>query len=90
MITVYRCKGKFGDDNLPADYIPCLIGSDDDGNEVFFETVEEIDPASIRVTKRSRWVSHPVQIVGVKYSDGLVEKIGYAMADELLTAGVDF
>jgi hypothetical protein len=90
MITVYRYTGKFGDDGLPADYIPCLIGIDEHGDEAYFETVGEIDPSSIGVTKRSRWVSHPVQIIGIKYSDGLLEKIGYVMADELLTAGVNF
>lgn len=110
MITVYRYKGKFGDDNLPADYIPCLIGSDDEGNEAFFETVGEIEAGSIRDTKPSKWVSHPVRIITVRYwqdhtppvpypdadlaATGVEltgeAKIGYAMADELLTAGVDF
>jgi hypothetical protein len=110
MITVYRYRGKFGDDSLPADYIPCLIGTDEEGDEAYFETVGEIVPADIRRTKASKWISHPVRIVAVNYwkqhepsipypDENLARlgveltgelKLGYVMADELLTAGVDF
>jgi hypothetical protein len=110
MITVYRYKGKFGDDRLPADYIPCLIGVDEQGEEAYFETVGEIEPDAIRDTKASKWISHPVRIITVRYwqdhtppvpypdaelaSSGVEltgeAKMGYVMADELLTAGVNF
>jgi hypothetical protein len=105
MITVYRYKGKFGDDALPADYIPCLIGVDEQGEEAYFETVGEIEPDAIRETRASKWVSHPVRIVTVRYWQDHTPpvpnpvaasvfsgeaKVGYVTADELLTAGVNF
>jgi hypothetical protein len=63
MITVYRYKGKFGDDALPADYIPCLIGIDEHGDEAYFETVGEIDPQHIQDSCASKWISHPVIMI---------------------------
>lgn len=98
MITVYKYKGKFGSPDLPADYIPCLVGTDDTGDEGYFETVGEIDPQHIKDTAPSRWFSHPVRVIMIRYhSDHLPDgrlvdgmRLGYVMADELLTAGVNF
>lgn len=88
MITVYRFKGKYG--SVPADYIPCLIGTDERGDEAYFETLGETEAHTILETKRSKWFSHPVQIVAIRYQFGLKEQLGYVMADELMTAGVAF
>lgn len=88
MITVYTYTGKPG--VVPAGYIPCLIGTDDNGNDVYFETTGEIEASQIKQTKQTVWINHPVRIVAIRFDDGEVSKLGYALADELLTAGVDF
>lgn len=88
MITVYTYKGKFGDD-LPLNYIPCLIGNDEDDGEAYFETIGEVTAAEITATKVSRWFAPPTKIVAVRFNGPDGNKLGYALADELLTAGVD-
>lgn len=90
MITVYAYKGKSGSTTLPVDYIPCLVGTNEQGEDAYFETVGEIDPSHIVMTRRSQWVDHPILIVGVKYVvDGAIQ-LGYVTADDLMTAGVNF
>lgn len=114
MITVYTYKGKFG--TVPADYIPCLVGFKEGlqpgelDDEAYFETVGEIDPASITAAQRSKWFCSATALITIRYwvnhtppvpfpdaelAAAGVEltgetKIGYALADELLTAGVNF
>lgn len=91
MITVYTFKGKSDAPyNLPADYIPCLVGTNDQGEDAYFESLGEIEPSDILMTKRSQWVDHPVLIVSVKFIWNGTMQLGYATADELMTAGVNF
>lgn len=92
MITVYSYKGKSTALHLlPIDYIPCLVGTNEQGDDAYFETVGEIDASDIILTRRSQWVDHPVQIVAVKYENAEgVTQLGYATADDLMTAGVNF
>lgn len=92
MITVYRYKGRFGD--VPADYIPCLIGygTNDSGtgdDEVYFETNDETDVEAITAHKVSLWFSGPTRIVSIRYQGKNGVATGYALADELLTAGLE-
>jgi hypothetical protein len=94
VITIYTYKGKFG--SVPADYIPCLVGfkealqPGDLDDEAYFETTGEIVPDQIIATQRSKWFCSATAIISVRYSDGSATKLGYALADELLTAGVNF
>jgi hypothetical protein len=91
VITIYTYKGKADTAyDLPADYIPCLVGINDQGEEAYFETLCEVQPEDILQTRRSQWFDHPVLIVSVKYfRDGNV-LLGYVTADQLMTTGVDF
>lgn len=89
MITVYTYKGRFGDD-LPADYIPCLIGNDQGGEEAYFETLCEITAADISAHKASKWFSGPTRIISIRFWAKNGQTLGYALADDLMTAGVDF
>jgi hypothetical protein len=90
VITIYTYRGKFGTDDLPADYIPCLVGTNSEGEDAYFESLCEIAAADILLTKRSQWVDHPVLIVSVKFILNGTMQLGYATADDLMTAGVNF
>jgi hypothetical protein len=94
VITVYTYKGKFG--SVPADYIPCLVGfkaglnPGDLDDEAYFETSGEIEAGDITATTRSKWFCSATAIIAIKYELEGRSVLGYALADELLTAGVNF
>jgi hypothetical protein len=96
MITVYTYKGKFGDADLPADYIPCLVGykagllPGDLDDEAYFETLGEIEPSDVTDTRRSKWFCSATAIIALRFTIDGRSLLGYALADELLTAGVNF
>lgn len=91
IITAYAYKGHF--DDVDADYIPCLIGTCEDGEEAYFETLGDVSPGEIIAQRPSKWFSGPTRIIGIKFierrPDGEVTVLGYALADELMTAGVE-